>query len=258
MRPIKIAFVGALILASISLAGAQIYNQFGPANGVLVGQTTTPQTTAAASSNIISLWSNTCNDDTYLRGDGVCATPPGSGGGTVNSVALADGSTTPLYSVTGSPVTDTGTLTFTLMTQDANCVVAGPTSGSAAQPTCRAMVDSDLPAGPASGGAPDSFGYQGTPVNSQSGNYTVAASDNGKSIVEGATGTISIPCDTLGAGFVTTIVTTGGTSTVTASSGTLYWGNGTDTSGNRTITAIGVATVIVTSTNCVIVGSGVS
>ena len=67
--------------------------------------------------------------------------------GTVTSVALADGSTTPIYAITGSPVTSSGTLTFTLDTQSANTVFAGPTTGAAAQPTFRALVAADLPAG---------------------------------------------------------------------------------------------------------------
>lgn len=65
--------------------------------------------------------------------------------GTVTSVALADGSTTPIYAITNSPVTSTGTLTFTLDTQAAHSVFAGPASGSAAQPTFRALVAGDIP-----------------------------------------------------------------------------------------------------------------
>ncbi|MFL6601839.1 MAG: hypothetical protein ACJ8R9_10955 [Steroidobacteraceae bacterium] len=65
--------------------------------------------------------------------------------GTVTSVALSDGSSTPIYTVSGSPVTGSGTLSLTLSTQTANTVLAGPTSGSAAQPTFRAMVQADLP-----------------------------------------------------------------------------------------------------------------
>lgn len=65
-----------------------------------------------------------------------------SGGGTVTSVAL----TTPgILSVSGSPVTTTGTLALTLATQTANFVWAGPTSGAATAPTFRAMVNGDLP-----------------------------------------------------------------------------------------------------------------
>jgi len=65
--------------------------------------------------------------------------------GSVTSVALSDGSTTPIYTISGSPVTSSGTLTFTLENQSANAVFAGPTSGSAAQPTFRSLVSSDIP-----------------------------------------------------------------------------------------------------------------
>lgn len=66
--------------------------------------------------------------------------------GTVTSVAFSDGSSTPIYTVSGSPVTSSGTLTITLGTQSANTIFAGPTSGGAAQPTFRSLVSADLPA----------------------------------------------------------------------------------------------------------------
>lgn len=65
------------------------------------------------------------------------------GSGTVTSVALLDGSSTPIYTITGSPVTTAGTLTYTFKTQTANTVLAGPTSGGAAQPTFRTLVAAD-------------------------------------------------------------------------------------------------------------------
>lgn len=66
----------------------------------------------------------------------------GGGGGTVTSVALAAPA---IFSVSGSPVTASGTLTFALATQAANLVWAGPTTGAAAAPTFRALVAADLP-----------------------------------------------------------------------------------------------------------------
>lgn len=65
--------------------------------------------------------------------------------GSVTSVGLLDGSSTPIYSISGSPVNSTGTLTFSLLTQSANKVMAGPTTGSPAQPTFRSLVGADLP-----------------------------------------------------------------------------------------------------------------
>ena len=65
--------------------------------------------------------------------------------GTVTSVAFADASTIPIYSISGSPVTSSGTLTQTLTTQAANSVFAGPATGSAAQPSFRSLVSADIP-----------------------------------------------------------------------------------------------------------------
>lgn len=80
----------------------------------------------------------------FLRADGTFAAPPTSSG-TVTSVALADGSSSPIYSISGSPVTTSGTLTFSLSNQNANLVFAGPSSGGAAQPTFRSLVIADIP-----------------------------------------------------------------------------------------------------------------
>lgn len=78
----------------------------------------------------------------FLRADGIWAAPAGSGGGTVNSVSM----TVPaILSVSGSPVTSSGTLAVSLATETANTVLAGPSSGSAAAPTFRALVAADLP-----------------------------------------------------------------------------------------------------------------
>ena len=67
----------------------------------------------------------------------------GGGSGTVTSVALALPS---FITVSGSPVTTSGTLTGTLATQSANTVFAGPTTGADASPTFRAIVSADLSA----------------------------------------------------------------------------------------------------------------
>lgn len=66
-----------------------------------------------------------------------------AGTGTVTSVALALPAST--FSISGSPVTSTGTLTGSFITQTANTVFAGPTSGGAATPTWRTLVSADIP-----------------------------------------------------------------------------------------------------------------
>src|ERR1035437_7132637 len=76
----------------------------------------------------------------FLRADGTWAAPSGATSGTVTSVALADGSTAPIYTISGSPVTSSGTLTFSLNTQTANKVFAGPATGIAPQPDFRFLV----------------------------------------------------------------------------------------------------------------------
>lgn len=67
-----------------------------------------------------------------------------AGSGSVTSVALTMPS---IFSVSGSPVTSSGTFGVTLQTQNANLVFAGPTSGGAATPTFRALVAADIPSG---------------------------------------------------------------------------------------------------------------
>lgn len=69
----------------------------------------------------------------------------GSGNGSVTSVTFT-GDGTILSSTPSSAVTTTGTLTAALKTQNANVVLAGPATGSAANPTFRALVSADLPA----------------------------------------------------------------------------------------------------------------
>lgn len=62
--------------------------------------------------------------------------------GTVTSVAMTVPS---ILIVSGSPITSSGTFAVTLQTETANTVFAGPTTGSAATPTFRALVGADLP-----------------------------------------------------------------------------------------------------------------
>lgn len=71
--------------------------------------------------------------------------PEAAGGGTVTSVGLSAPS---IFTVSGSPVISAGTLTFSLNTQSANTVFAGPSSGPAAAPTFRPLVAGDIPSLP--------------------------------------------------------------------------------------------------------------
>jgi hypothetical protein len=69
---------------------------------------------------------------------------PTAGAGTVTSVGL---SAPNIFTVSGSPVVSSGTLTLTAASQAANTVWAGPQSGSPGTPAFRALVDNDIPDG---------------------------------------------------------------------------------------------------------------
>lgn len=62
--------------------------------------------------------------------------------GSVTSVGLSLPAT--LFSVSGSPVTSSGTLTGALIVQSANKLFAGPSAGGDAAPTFRSLVNADI------------------------------------------------------------------------------------------------------------------
>jgi len=79
----------------------------------------------------------------FLREDATWQTT-----GTVSSVGL----TMPgIFTVSGSPVTSSGTIAVTLNTESANTALMGPASGAAATPAFRLLVPADYPAFVASG-----------------------------------------------------------------------------------------------------------
>ncbi len=133
-----------LLLTVVSVAAAATFNLYSPAPGIQKNTGSTYANTAATSSDVLALWGagSTCDSTTYLRGDGGCQTPPGAGGGSVNSVAL---SAPAGFSVSGSPITNTGTLALSFATgQTANRFLATP-DGTTGALSLRAMVAGDLP-----------------------------------------------------------------------------------------------------------------
>lgn len=88
-----------------------------------------------------------------------------SGVGSVTSVTFT-GDGTVLSSTPSGAVTSSGTLTASLNSQSANKVLAGPTSGAAANPTFRSLVLGDLPSGVVS-------------VNANTANTTIDLSQGG-------------------------------------------------------------------------------
>lgn len=98
----------------------------------LVISDTTP---AAPSGNVLVKWQG--------NGQKISGYVATDAGGTVTSVGL---SMPTEFSVSGSPVTGSGTLAVTKANETANTVWAGPSSGAAAQPTFRALTAADIPA----------------------------------------------------------------------------------------------------------------
>ena len=157
------------------LAGVNLDAYAPLASPTFTGSVTIP--TASAGSNT-TIAASTAWVRTYVTGLGYT-----SNAGTVESVGL---SLPNLFSVSGSPVTSSGTLTATLATQAANVVLAGPTTGSAAAPTFRALVAADLPATAVTAG---SYTYGSFTVDA-AGRLTAASS--GTAPVTNVTGTAPI------------------------------------------------------------------
>lgn len=124
-----IAIAGAGAYATLSTAQTISGNKTFTGNVDLTGAVATA-TTQSASDN-----STKVATTAFVKAQGY-------GPGTVTSVAL---SLPNLFSVSGSPVTSSGTLSASLATQTANYILAGPTTGSAAAPTFRALVAGDIP-----------------------------------------------------------------------------------------------------------------
>lgn len=83
--------------------------------GIIKNTTTTGAASIAAAADVYGLWSGTCSSSTFLRGDGSCQTPSGSGGtGNAASVVTTTFSGTPTFTC---PSSSAGTVTtFVLST----------------------------------------------------------------------------------------------------------------------------------------------
>lgn len=161
--------------------------------------------------------------------------------GTVSSVALSMPS---IFTVTGSPVTGSGTLTAALNTVASSGtsgqVFAGPVAGSAV-PTFRLLTSDDIPTLPSSKITNLSTTLDNlskVPLTLSNANVTLAQTDSGKGYYKDNTSayTYTIP-DGLDVGTIFTLANIGsaGNITVSMSGSNVMRLSGTTTTGSRTI-----------------------
>lgn len=142
-------FLSLLFLLFATPAFATYCPNCGGTGGISSVTGTSPVNVSAGASPVVSLtFPNCANDGSHAytgptgAGSILCSTI-NAGSGTVTSVGFA--TNLPGITVTNSPATSTGTLTATLGNQSAHFTLLGPTSGSAALPSWRALVGADLP-----------------------------------------------------------------------------------------------------------------
>lgn len=129
-----LALTGAILNADINASAAIDYSK--------LAALTADRLLISDASGFVSAAAVTATEAGYLSGVTSAIQTQLDAKGTVTSVGL---SLPAIFSVSGSPVTGSGTLVGSLATQVANTVWAGPATGVDAAPTFRSLVAADIP-----------------------------------------------------------------------------------------------------------------
>jgi hypothetical protein len=179
-------YLGADGVCHTASGSGTVTSSGSPAFGNISKFTTATNIVPAGAMDIINLFSS-CSGSQYLGADGACHSA--AGGGTVTGVSFT-GDGVIDSSAPSRAVTTNGTVAATILNQNANTGLWGPTGGSPAAPTFRSEVIADLPVGTV---------YSVTPA-ADSGDTVTCASANGNFVPFSTT--ISRPTFTQTAGAI--------------------------------------------------------
>ena len=141
---ISASYVGQATITTLGTITSGIWNSsiIGSAYG---GTGINSSAASLVSGNILIGSAGGWTPSTLTSGTGISIVDA-SGSITINNTGVTNvGLTVPSIFTAGANVTTTGNLSFTLNTELANTIFAGPGSGSAATPTFRTLVASDIP-----------------------------------------------------------------------------------------------------------------
>lgn len=149
---VPIAGTGSFVTTSTTqtVSGAKTFSSITITGGSITGITdlaiadggTGASTAATARANLLPTFAGNAGKVLLVNAGATDVEYVTPNPGTVISIGMTVPS---IMSVSGSPITSTGTLAVTLATQTMNTIFAGPTTGSAATPTFRALVSADIP-----------------------------------------------------------------------------------------------------------------
>jgi hypothetical protein len=171
------------------------------------------------------------------------------GGSSGNNLiqAYSSGGTLGLWAGGGSQIYSNGALVFLV---GATTGTSNPTGGTQAMQISSGGVITDA--------TTNELGWKDIPANSQSSAYTLVLADRGKQILI-TTGGVTVPQSVFSVGNVVSVVNNSGTAqTITQGTGVTVHKAGTTTTGNLTLAAWGIATVLCIGSSVFLVSGNVT